>query len=413
MLHAAGPNECLGGEQKPSQPLPPPGQRCSAPQPVPGLTRQPCCAAWAQAAQDPAARPPPAPPPPRTASRGRPRHVDPTPPCCRTPDCAYRGRVGRGNRRAQGPPNGGPWRQRDGSPGAGEVLETQGPPVQGKRVTPDLLGWAVGAVAAGLGRRAIARVCAGAPNTVLAWWVEAADHLKAFSPSVLHAVRRPQVPLDELSALLRAVKEGDGSEAAARTRLARSPPWGWGAIAPVSQLRLALDVGDRPLAMAPPVLHQGGQGWAPGGVPLVLTDGGKAYPTAWLAHGGPCLGGSTRRGARPYGAGAWDTGRPGWCAARALVSTPCGPPAAGRAIPRVWNASPAPAASTGRPVGGASAPAARARTGAAPSWPWTACPRMSACRTPPCARRSRRLGRPRGRARPHRGGPGRQPWQRA
>ena len=159
--------------------------------------------------------------------------------------------------------------------------------MQGKRVTPDLLGWAVGAVAAGLGRRAIARVCAGAPNTVLAWWVEAADHLKAFSPSVLHAVRRPQVPLDELSALLRAVKEGDGSEAAARTRLARSPPWGWGAIAPVSQLRLALDVGDRPLAMAPPVLHQGGQGWAPGGVPLVLTDGGKAYPTAWLAHGGP------------------------------------------------------------------------------------------------------------------------------
>jgi hypothetical protein len=84
--------------------------------------------------------------------------------------------------------------------------------------------------------------------------------------------------------------------------------------------------------------------------------------------GGPCLGGSTRRGARAYG--AWDTGRPGWCAARTRVSTPCGPPAAGRALPRVWHASPAPAASTGRPVCGASAPAARARTGAAPSWPF-------------------------------------------
>jgi len=166
------------------------------------------------------------------------------------------------------------------------VLETHGTPFHGKRVAPDLLVWAVGALAEGLGIRAVARVFEVDPNTVLAWLVEAADHLKAFSQYVLHDVRVTQVQLDELYALLSAVKEGDVSEAEALKRLSRSPHWVWVAIDPVSKLLLALDVGDRTLAMAQHVVHQVVQVLAPGCVPLFLTDGFTEYTTALLAHFG-------------------------------------------------------------------------------------------------------------------------------
>jgi hypothetical protein len=73
------------------------------------------------------------------------------------------------------------------------VLETHGPPVHGTRVAPERVVWAVGAFAEGLGIRAVARVCTVDPNTVLAWWIEAADHLEACSRSRLHEVRVSQV----------------------------------------------------------------------------------------------------------------------------------------------------------------------------------------------------------------------------
>ena len=71
---------------------------------------------------------------------------------------------------------------------------------------------AVGALAEGLGIRAVARVFEVDPNTVLQWLVETADHLTAFSQCFLHDVRVTQVQLDELYALLRAVKDGEVSE---------------------------------------------------------------------------------------------------------------------------------------------------------------------------------------------------------
>src|SRR5215510_12289607 len=165
MLHYAWPNECTGGDQKPSKPLPPPCKCSSAPKPFPGLTCKPCCAACEQAPQEPAAPPPPAPPPPITSSRGRPRQVDTSQQFCPNPDCAYRGRVGLGNLSANGHPNGGPWRQLYCSQCEGYVLETHGTPFHGKRVTPDLLVWAVGALAEGLGIRAVARVFEVGPST--------------------------------------------------------------------------------------------------------------------------------------------------------------------------------------------------------------------------------------------------------
>src|SRR5207253_11203975 len=115
---------------------------------------------------------------------------------------------------------------------------------------------------------------------------EVADHLKAFSQYFLHDVRVTQVQLDELFALLSAVKDGEMSEAEAITRLSRSPQWVWAAIDPVTKLLLTINVGDRTLAMAQSVVHQVVQVLAPGCVPLFLTDGFTEYATALLTHFG-------------------------------------------------------------------------------------------------------------------------------
>src|SRR3989441_1118638 len=285
MLSYAGPSDRSAGDQRTSKPIPPPHKRSSDPQPFPGLTRKPHCATCEQAAQGPAALPPAA-PPPITSRRGRPRQVDTSRHFCPNPICAYRGWVGWGNLSANGHPSGGPWRQWHGTACDGDVLETHGTLSHGKRVTPDLLVWAMGALAEGLGIRAVARVFEVDPKTVLHWLVEAADHLKVFSQYFLHDVRVTQVQLDELYALLSAVKDGAVSEAAALHRLSRSPHWVWVALDPVTKLLLTLDVGDRTLAMAQRVVHQVVQVLAPGCMPLFLTDGLQEYMTALLTHYG-------------------------------------------------------------------------------------------------------------------------------
>ena len=124
------------------------------------------------------------------------------------------------------------------------------------------------------------------PKTVLRWLVEAAEQLRAFSQHFLHDVRVQQVQLDELFALLSAVKDGKVSEAEAITRLSRSPHWVWVALDPVSKLLLTIDVGDRTLAMAQRVVHQVVQVLAPDCAPLFLTDGFREYMTALLTHYG-------------------------------------------------------------------------------------------------------------------------------
>ena len=67
------------------------------------------------------------------------------------------------------------------APAAGAIFETTGTPFAGKHVTPEKLVWAVGALAEGLGIRAVARVFEVDPNTVLAWLVEVAEHAAAFA----------------------------------------------------------------------------------------------------------------------------------------------------------------------------------------------------------------------------------------
>jgi IS1 family transposase len=166
----------------------------------------------------------------------------------------------------------------------GYFQETHGTPLHGKRVPPEILVWAVSAVAEGLGIRAVARVFEVEPNTVLAWLVEAADHATAFTRYFLHDLQVTQVQLDELFALLS--EEGEVTQAEASQRRSRSPHWVWAALDPVSKLLLTLDVGDRTLAMAQGVVHQVVQVLAPACVPLFLTDGFKEYTTALLTHYG-------------------------------------------------------------------------------------------------------------------------------
>jgi IS1 family transposase/transposase-like protein len=286
MLHDAWPSDRPTWEQRTSKPATPPRTRSRDPKPFPGLTQKPCCVACEQAAQAPAAPLPPVPPPPITSNRGRPRQVDTSQQFCPHPDCAYQGRVGLGNISANGHPSGGPWRQWHCSACEGYVLETHGTIFHGKRVAPDLLVWAVGALAEGLGIRAVARVFEVDPNTVLHWLVEVAEHLQAFSQYFLHDVRVTQVQLDELYALLSAIKDGEVSEAEAITRLSRSPHWVWVAMDPVTKLLLVIEVGARTLAMAQGVVHQVIQVVAPDGVPLFVTDGFKEYITALLTHYG-------------------------------------------------------------------------------------------------------------------------------
>ena len=95
-----------------------------------------------------------------------------------------------------------------------------------------------------------------------------------------------QLQLDELYAVLSAVKDGAMSEAKAIKRLSRSPRWVWVAIDPVTKLLVALDVGDRTLAMAQRFVHHIVQVLAPDCAPLFVTDGCREYATALLTHYG-------------------------------------------------------------------------------------------------------------------------------
>jgi IS1 family transposase len=284
MLHWTWPSDPAPCPLTP-EPTPPVPKRHRERKPFAGLTTKPHCDACAHAND---LRPEaPCPPPPRiVATRGRRRQVDTSMHFCPNPDCAYRGWVGWGNLRANGHPSGGPWRQLLCSVCRRYFLETLGTLFHGKPTSVELIVHVIGCLAEGLGIRGTARVFEVDPNTVLQWLVEAAEQLRAFSQHFLHDVRVQQVQLDELFALLSAVKDGKVSEAEAIERLERSPQWVWVAMDPESKVLLAIDVGDRTLAMAQHVVHQVAQVLAPDCAPLFLTDGFRDYMTALLTHYG-------------------------------------------------------------------------------------------------------------------------------
>jgi hypothetical protein len=162
-------------------------------------------------------------------------------------------------------------------------------PFHGKQVAVELIVHVLACLAEGLGIRATARVFAVAPNTVLDWLVEAAEHLRAFSAYFLCELHVKQLQLDELYAVLSAVKDGELTEAKAIQRLSRSPHWVWVAIDPVTKLLVALDVGERTQAMAQRFVHHVAQVLAPDCAPLFVTDGFRAYMTDLIGINSPLV----------------------------------------------------------------------------------------------------------------------------
>jgi transposase-like protein len=146
--------------------------------------------------------------------------------------CDYRGWVGLGNLRANGHPSGGPWRQFHCTVCQGYFPEHHGTLFYGKRVSVDLIVHVIGCLAEGLAIRGTARVFEVDPNTVLHWLMEAAEQLRAFAQYFLYDLHLTQVQLDELYAVLSALKEGTLSEEGAIERLSRSPHWVWAAMDP-------------------------------------------------------------------------------------------------------------------------------------------------------------------------------------
>ena len=281
MLHWAWPSDLATGPP-PSEPTPPEPKRHREPKPFAGLTTKPHCDTCEHGT---APRPPaPSTPPPRIVpTQGRRRQVDTSTHCCPNPDCAYRGWVGWGNLRANGHPSGGPWRQLLCIVCRGSFLDSIGTIFHGKRApsTSSCTSLRVWPKAWVSGHGAGVR---GRPQHGAAVAREAAEQLRAFVQHFLHDIRVHQVQLDEVFALLSAVKVGEVSEAEAIERLERSPQWVWVAMDPESKLLLAIDVGDRTLAMAQRVVHHVAQILAPDCAPLFLTDGFREYLTALLTH---------------------------------------------------------------------------------------------------------------------------------
>jgi IS1 family transposase len=306
MLHLTWPKPGVTAPAAPAEPEPltPKRPRSHAPKAFEGLTPKPHCALCERDTVQPKA-PPPVRPDPMPPTNRRPRTVDTSRHFCPHTDCAYRGWLGLNNLRANGHPSGGPWRQFHCLGCNGFFPEHHGTIFHGKQAAVELIVRVLACLAEGLGIRATARVFEVAPNTVLAWLVEAAEQLRAFSASFLCDVHVRQLQLDELYAVLREVKSGELSEDEAIKRLERSPYWVWTVMDPQSKLLLVIDVGTRTLAMAQRVVHQVVQVLAPTCMPLCLTDGLKDYGTAFLSHFGSWMQPARRRDTGPLPKPRW------------------------------------------------------------------------------------------------------------
>ena len=306
MLHYLWPSRGALSPRPPTEPVPPQlkRKRSNEPKPFEGLTQRPPCTACAHDAHQPTA-PPPRRPDAMPPTNRRPCAIDTSMHFCPHEGCDYRGWLGLGNLRANGHPSGGPWRQLYCRSCNGYFLETHGTIFHGKRLWVDLIVRVLACLAEGLGIRGTARVFEIDPNTVLGWLGEGAEQLRAFSQSFLRDLHLTQVQLDELYAVLRALKEGEVSEDEAISRLSRSPQWVWTAIDPQSKLLLVITGGTHTLAMAQGVVHLVAQVLAPDCAPLFLTDGYKDYISALLTHYGRWVQPPQRQGKGPKPKPRW------------------------------------------------------------------------------------------------------------
>ena len=285
IIHVWWPDASRATPATPLKPNKPRRKRSKEPKPFTGYIHKPLCEACEQGL-DTRPKAHGAPPPVILFTRGRRRTVDTSGHFCPDQDCTYYGWLGRGNIRSNGHPGGQAWRQLQCVSCEGYFYETHGTIFHGKRSSPELIVHVIACLAEGLGIRGTARVFEIDANTVLKWLVEAAEQLHTFSAYFLRELSIRQIQLDELYAVLSAVRDGEISEAEAIEQLSRSPHWVWTAMDPETKLLLSVQEGDRTLAMAQAILHQIVQLLAPGCVPLFLSDGNPTYLPAIVAHFG-------------------------------------------------------------------------------------------------------------------------------
>src|SRR5262249_22989071 len=195
LWHLSWPRQSAISPPVPATPIKP------KPQAFAGLTHKPPCALCERETGETPPAPPqrPAPMPP---TNRRPRTVDTSRHFCPHTACDYRGWLGLNNLRANGHPNGGPWPQFHGLSCNGFFPERHGTIFHGKQVAVEVMVRVLACLAEGFSIRATARVFEVAPNTVLAWLVEATEQLRAFCAYFLCEVHAQQVQLDELYAVL-------------------------------------------------------------------------------------------------------------------------------------------------------------------------------------------------------------------
>src|SRR5690242_12180277 len=108
MLYGLWPSEPAAARPMTPKPRLLRGKRSKKPQPFPGLTHHPCCAACEQAIEAPRLPPSP-PPPPMTSTRGRRRPINTSQHFCPDPTWRSGGWLGLGHITANGHPSSGPW----------------------------------------------------------------------------------------------------------------------------------------------------------------------------------------------------------------------------------------------------------------------------------------------------------------
>src|SRR4029453_15824731 len=127
MLHAAWSSRCAPAQGTPAKPIMPRRRRSKEPKPFADLTHTPHCVLCEYETVHSQPRPPVRPDPMPPTNR-RPRSIDTSRHFCPHPGCDYRGWLGLGNLRANGHPNGGPWRQLHCTSCGGYFQETHGTP---------------------------------------------------------------------------------------------------------------------------------------------------------------------------------------------------------------------------------------------------------------------------------------------
>src|SRR5262249_44372602 len=165
MLHVTGSNPGLPASPAAANPK---RKSSTEPKAFAGLTHKPPCALCEREAGETPPMPPPRPDPMPPTNR-RPRTVDTSRHFCPHPECDYRGWLRMNNLRANGHPNGGPWRQLHCTACKGYFPEHHGTIFYGKQAAVELIVRVLACLAEGLGIRATARVFEVAPNTVLHW----------------------------------------------------------------------------------------------------------------------------------------------------------------------------------------------------------------------------------------------------